>query len=136
MKVVINKCFGGFSLSPKCLKRWMELKGKTAYFYIESNGKLTPIDVDAIPKISWDWLAFLQDGFTDSKTAFNSGSYIHNRPDDRADPDLIKAVEELGKEANGARAELEIVDIPEDLKYYIDDYDGRESIHEEHRSWY
>jgi hypothetical protein len=46
-------------------------------------------------------------------------------------------VEELGKEADGTHAELSIVEIPfDDLEgWYIHDYDGRETIEENHRSW-
>ena len=33
MKLVINSCCGGFHLSPKALKRYLELKGKNVYFY-------------------------------------------------------------------------------------------------------
>jgi len=28
-----------------------------------------------------------------------------------------------------------VVDIPDDIEYEIDDYDGIESVHEAHRSW-
>ena len=54
---------------------------------------------------------------------------------ERNDSRLAQVVEELGENANGDHAELEIIDIPDDITQYIDDYDGRESIHEEHRSW-
>ena len=33
MKIVINVCFGGFSLSNKAIKRYLELKGEECYFY-------------------------------------------------------------------------------------------------------
>ncbi len=32
-------------------------------------------------------------------------------------------------------AELKIIDLPDDVNYQINDYDGHESIHEQHRSW-
>jgi len=54
---------------------------------------------------------------------------------DRTDPKLVEVVEKLGWRANGSHADLRIVDIPEDIEYYMDDYDGIETIHEEHRSW-
>ena len=37
MKLVINSCYGGFHLSPKALKRYLELKGKNAYFINKQN---------------------------------------------------------------------------------------------------
>ena len=54
---------------------------------------------------------------------------------DRTDPKLVEVVEKLGCRANGDHADLRIVDIPEAMKNYMDDYDGIETIHEEHRSW-
>ena len=46
---------------------------------------------------------------------------------DRADPILVKVVEDLGGRANGQYAELVIVEIPGCL-YRISDYDGYEDI--------
>jgi len=49
---------------------------------------------------------------------------------------LIAVIEELGDEADGEMSDIKIIDISDDVKqWYIDDYDGVESIHEEHRSW-
>ena len=53
----------------------------------------------------------------------------------RNDPLLIACVEALGKNVNGMCSELAIVEIPDDIEYEIDDYDGIETIHEKHRSW-
>jgi hypothetical protein len=53
----------------------------------------------------------------------------------RDDPELVKVVEELGDAANGRFAQLEVVEIPADVDWFIDEYDGSESIHEKHRSW-
>ena len=41
----------------------------------------------------------------------------------------------MKEKANGPCASLEIVQIPDDVEYEIDEYDGSESIHEVHRSW-
>lgn len=54
--------------------------------------------------------------------------------DNRTDPILIKVVEELGESANGEYAELKIIEIPDDVKWYMTDYDGIETIREG-RSW-
>lgn len=54
---------------------------------------------------------------------------------DRSDPILVKVVETLGKEANTELSSLKVVEIPDDVNYYIDDYDGMETIEECHRSW-
>lgn len=54
---------------------------------------------------------------------------------ERYSPALVQVVEELGELANGQHAALSIVDVPDDVTWYIDDYDGIETVREEHRSW-
>lgn len=54
---------------------------------------------------------------------------------ERADPDLIAVVEELGNGANGQFANLKIIDIPNDVEWEIEEYDGVEWIAEKHRIW-
>ena len=54
----------------------------------------------------------------------------------RKHPKLISAIEKIGVEdSSGSCAKICIVDIPEDVEWEINDYDGAESIHEVHRSW-
>jgi|APCry1669188910_1035180.scaffolds.fasta_scaffold38578_3 hypothetical protein len=54
---------------------------------------------------------------------------------ERNDPLLVQVVEELGKESYGDYSVLKIVDIPDGISWYIQEYDGLESIHETHRVW-
>lgn len=89
MKVVINRCFGGFGLSKKAVK---------------DLGCKTPYDYDS----------------EDMRTA----------------PELIKLVEEKGSEyCSDSMSQLKVVEIPDDVDWYIDNYDGVETIEEVHRSW-
>lgn len=53
----------------------------------------------------------------------------------RDDPALVSAVETLGAAANGPFAQLKIVEIPDDVVWYIQDYDGVEWVAESHRTW-
>lgn len=46
----------------------------------------------------------------------------------RDDPDMVSIVEELGEEANDKFANLEVVEIPDEYSYAIDEYDGLEHI--------
>ncbi len=92
MKVVINRCFGGFSLSQRATE------DLTALGCPGSPGEI-------------------------------------ERDIDRADPRLVSVVEALGWEANGRFADLEVIEIPDGTQYKIEDYDGMESIHEQHRCW-
>jgi len=62
------------------------------------------------------------------------GEY-HDFDVDRTDPILIRVVEELGDKANGGFAELKIVEVPDDVRWTIKDYDGIEWVAEVHRTW-
>ena len=53
----------------------------------------------------------------------------------RADPVLVQVVEELGEFADGDFAELKIVEIPDGVDWFIQEYDGVEWIAERHRIW-
>ena len=54
----------------------------------------------------------------------------------RTHPLLIQAIEKVGLEkSSGTFAELKIVEIPDDVNWYIDDYDGMESVHQQHCTW-
>lgn len=78
MKIVINGCFGGFSLSDEAVEKY---------------------------------------GLDDSRDI------------DRTDARLIQAVEEMGDAANGRYAELGVAEIPDEATdYYIEEYDGAESL--------
>lgn len=147
IKVVINKCFGGFGLSHKAIRRYAKLAGIKLYPFIEKRNKNDNLD----------WHHFLP--FTNklrlecilkdkhympihyaTEPLNKDGTYINDAywsPYDlkRDDPILVQVVEELGKEANGEHAELEVVSIPGNVKWHIDEYDGTESIHEDHRNW-
>ena len=141
MKVVINSCHGGFSLSPAAVKRLAELNGKPCYFFRDDcgGGKYTPVSEKDASK---DSLFFAFDvpnpeDFFD-KVLFNE-HFLTDRPDDRTDPKLIQVVEELGGEhrrgASGCCAKLSVVEIPDGINWNIDEYDGYETIEEAHRSW-
>ena len=54
---------------------------------------------------------------------------------DRHDPGLVEVVELLGKKADGDCAKLKIVEIPDDVDYEIQEYDGNEWVAEKHRTW-
>ena len=56
----------------------------------------------------------------------------------RSDPLFVEVVEELGsREASGSMSSFRIVEIPDDVKWYIERHDeyGYEKVEEEHRSW-
>jgi hypothetical protein len=53
----------------------------------------------------------------------------------RDDAYLVTTVKELGEDANGIYSDLKIVEVPADVDWYIDEYDGREWVAEKHRTW-
>jgi hypothetical protein len=78
----------------------------------------------------------LELGYTgdyDAEDVESDDAYISSL--ERDNPYLVQAVEELGTKANGRYAELAVVGVPNDVKWYISDYDGIETIHEEHETW-
>ena len=54
----------------------------------------------------------------------------------RSHPKLVEVVEALGEKANGRFASLKIVEVPARVVVWLQDYDGREHLAEEHRTWY
>lgn len=53
----------------------------------------------------------------------------------RASPELVRCVEQLGEKANGTYSRLKVVEIPDDVDWYIYQDDiGIEVIHEKHRT--
>ena len=133
MKLVINSCYGGFHLSPKALKRYLELKDKNAYFYKQTkyeysdgSNEFTRIDnIDHIEDDLWITCTTTDCGKVTSTyppDSFDDKSILRN------DKYLIQVVEELGEEANTVVSRLTVVKIKNGRWYKINEYDGYESI--------
>lgn len=140
-KVAINDCFGGFGLSPKATKRLAELRGRECYFYESSYGEGTHEYIPLTDEQAFnDKHRFLIMAFdVPNAHEINDNSLdkhsLYESDIERHDPLLIQVIEELGKEANGSHSKLTIVEIPEDVNYEIEEYDGMEHIAEIHRTW-
>jgi hypothetical protein len=111
-EIVINAGFGGFGVSRKAFLKLREMGNKYA---------LEEADIGE----RWS------DG-SGPRTEY-SDSFLHDIP--RDDKDLIKVVKEMGEEANSSVSTLEIVSIPADVEWEIEEYDGLEHIAEAHRRW-
>ena len=61
--------------------------------------------------------------------------YWHTHEICRADPYLIQLIEEMGDEVDTRFSKLKIVEIPDDVKWHIGEYDGIEWVAENHRTW-
>ena len=140
MKIVINRCYGGFELSAAAEGLLSTKRGVTLHKYEQVKHKYLD-GVAAYQRRAADKKVFCPTILTEDhgdyfEGDFKEGTYWYSGDIDRDDPLLIEVVEELGEEeASGDYAKLEIVEIPDDVGWYLDDYDGFESIHENHRSW-
>ena len=114
MKVAINKCYGGFDLSPKA---------KTALY--EKGCKHTQL------------VPYTRDILRDLYPPYK-GKGIQDDHDTRANrtcPNLISVIESMGREANGKFGNIKVVEIPDGIEWEINEYDGIEWVDEKHRTW-
>ena len=106
-KVVLNSCFGGFSLSKEAIQMLIDKHG---------------LDIDS------------EHGYVDNED-FGIEDESHDAY--RMDKRLVAVVKKLGVDkAAGKYAALRIVDVPDDVVdvhgCHISDYDGWESVHQSH----
>lgn len=131
MKIILNKCYGGFDVSDKAYELYAEKKGISLYRYWDNyknrkmhrgSGLMTYYftkdfgDSVESDKIDWKTNLYLDSGHRDG-------------------PILIEVVEELGTKASGSFGNLVVVEIPDGMDYVIDEYDGIETLHENVRVW-
>jgi hypothetical protein len=110
MKVVINSDYGGFSLSDEAIEAYAERKG------IKLKKEKTTFGITLFTNIV-------------------TNEDFESRDIKRSDSDLVAVIESLGEKANGFAASLKVVEIPEDVDWYIEEYDGNEWVAEKHRTW-
>ena len=141
MKIVINRCFGGYGLSHEAIMRYLDLRGITVY----------PEQDGGTWKFWTYWLQNPEDRLEEKEGKSFYNMTMDERQDynkrfsdetfgaediSRKDPVLIQVIEELGDAANGEHAELAIVEIPDEVEWEISEYDGSEHVAEKHRVWY
>jgi len=147
MKVVINNCFGGFSLSPEATielwKRGGPAGGSPIDEYFGIDRGRSPDERLGKNETLRRWREYLASTDTAKRSTFvtpftpDETLVLNNRPDDaeRANPILVALVEEWGERANGACADLKVVEVPDDAEWEIAEYDGNEHVAEKHRTW-
>jgi len=115
MKVIVNRCYGGYSFSHEAIVEYAKRSNMPLYYRLNDYGEYDYFKSQAMTEDSY-W------------------SHYSLR-DCRTDSILIDVLQELGDKANGRFAELAIVDIPDDVKWHIEEYDGSEWVAEDHRTW-
>ena len=146
MKVLINTRHGGFNLSAEALMYLVEKKSPIirkmhlSKYYRSSDGGWEKEFEKALKSGCWKlfkegWYLFFDD------LVNISNKYVYslkdeNSPQTRSHPDLVEVFKKLGKKVNSVCTELTIVEVPDNVKWYIEEYDGAEWVAEEHRTWY
>lgn len=105
-KIVVNFCYGGFSVSKEAAK-----------FMAKRGNAIAIAELEIADKKRREW--------------YGNSDYP------RDDEDLVAAVETLGTDASsGDCSRLVVVEIPEDVHWHIEEYDGMEHVAENHRTWF
>jgi len=142
MKVLINKCYGGFSVTPEVIKRLVILEAKC----IEKIAPKKYYGRESEWKKDFPNYLDMGGGFFAHKHEYNVykdgflyqliDGYGDEKSKTRTDKDLISVFEELGsKKSSGMCAKLGVVEIPDGIDFVIEEYDGYESVAEKHRTW-
>ena len=113
-KIAINRKYGGFSLSNEAMLMYLK--------------KVYPSEKIEALEDKWGFPTFMVN---------DEEVYLPDvcRRKNRENPIVIEVIETLGERANTPYSKLEIVEIPDDVKYEISEYDGMETVEEIHRTW-
>lgn len=124
MKVVINACYGGFEISDKAFEWLIKEKGWIVTNYTKEGYYENPdaqiVDTKSLPN---------SDSFTFRYSFVEDDRLL------RTNFNIIEAVETLGKEVNSDGSRLKIIEIPPEVEWQIEEYNGWEYIAEKHRTW-
>lgn len=142
-KVILNKGYGGFSISAQAHKLYAEKLGKDLFYYVGHYEKPRVVYTKvSFEEFSKQFNLFYFYSTKDLGDSLTKGEFAREEYDEyelnldeshREDPILIEVVEELGEEeASGRFGTLKIVEIPDELangNYMIDNYEGIEVLH-------
>ena len=141
-KVVINSCYGGFSLSKEGMKRYCEIKNIPCW--IEEDKKFKSLGIFTAWTLPVDQRIESKEGESfyemsmEDRQAYNqkySEQTLSHYDIPRDDPALVQLVEENAELYAGRHAELKVVEIPDGVNFQIEEYDGNEWVAEVHRTW-
>lgn len=139
MKIAVNACFGGFRLSRAAIVALAvtdcpHIERHDPEQYYNGNGR------------NPDWREqFEEDMRREVGRIFGpplvlDGKIITDEHrsggDARACPRLVSVVEAMGKDASDTVADIRIVEIPDQIQFTIEEYDGNEHVAQVHQTWY
>lgn len=137
MKVLINADYGGFSVSRKFVEKLRELDSPIGLWITLSGERYWEKDDDGVYQRTGEINDSSMDEcyYLDTINCYDGREFTTEQI--RSDPLVIQAFEELNVDGSsmGRLSRLKIVEIPDDIEWYIDDYDGWETVREKHRSW-
>lgn len=129
MKIVINKCYGGFGLSKAAREQLIDCghcERVPARKYFGKTYSAERLERALRDSSSYAPLVVGETLLVDQ----------HDQHDqNRACPTLVAVVESMGNKSFGDHSSLRVIEIPDGVDFEIDEYDGVESVHEKHRSW-
>lgn len=139
-KIVISTNNTGLVLSQEAMKMYLKLIGKDCFFYNIDflEGILNEV-IDS-SEFSYVYTKHLESG---SPSSDLTDEYFFNFDSiQRTDENIIKVIEELGNKAGWKyddfnTVEFKVVEIPDDVDWYIDEYEAcdGEFIRETSRTW-
>ena len=139
MKLVINKCHGGFGLSHEATLAYLNKCGiqfwaePNEHSLVAHNYYLVPPE-ERIEGNPVDWYSMTLEQRRAHNKAY-SETVFYSQDIARNDANLVSVVLELGDAAHGRCAELKVVEIPDDVEWQIEECDGLEWVAEKHRTW-
>lgn len=149
MKIIINRCFGGFGISIDALKELVKrnaacIETYTPKYYYGGDNEKNRRQNKWEESWNKDFETYtdLGEGLMAHPAAYNifKDGLLYSLKDRgekevRTDKDLIEVVELLGSKSFGMCAELKVIEVPDGIYWEIDEYDGLEKIEEVHNSW-
>ena len=132
MKIILNKCFGGFDVSPQGYELYAKKKGFELYKYKDNLDFRNREYIKLKDEENELFKYYFTKDFGEIAKISDEDYEKYNlylREEYRQDQTLIEVVKELGEKASGRFGKLEVVEIPDNSFYKIDEYDGLETLY-------
>ena len=137
-EIVINACYGGFSLSYEGVMLYAKLAGFKLYAFTNAMDKEGHLDFSHFVPYDGgtkEWMVHYSKKPLNTDGTYVDNAYFSDRDIPRDDKNLITTVKQLGEKANGSCAKLKVIEIPAGVKWEIEEYDGNEHVSESHERW-